>query len=688
LIGVIDSGVNPTLSEFAGKVDPRSADLAGTRGMGDDAGHGTAVSDVILGARDGVGIHGVAFGSTLLALRTDDPGSCATLDANGNPGCSHGDPAIAAGVDLARTSGAKVVNISLGGTPASRVLVDAINRATAAGVIIVISAGNDGTADPDPLALIANNAVSRGLVIIAGGVDSTHALSVFKDSTGKVIGGSDAAGVGAAHYLAALGSGVRAIDNTGASFLFGGTSFSAPIITGAVALLAQAYPNLTPTQIVNLLFSTATNIGASATFGNGELNISNAFKAQGAASVAGTQIPLSLTSTNITLSSAMGDATQTGTAAGASTLILDGYGRAFSYDLGSGTRAAPVSTPLTYALNGHVQSRAAQTGKSAIALTINQGTSGIKINRLTLNGFEDDQAHAIAGSVLTQLSSNTSAILGFSKTGAELAAQLNASGGPAFLIAGRADSSNGFDQKAKSALGVRRDFGRIGLTLTAESGNAQIYDPQGLNTLRNGWNTYGYGAVSAGLDRRLGPLALSARLTNVVESQTILGARFGALNGHNGARSWMVDMDAVLSPARNWRLGFAWRQGWTRADEGGITTGGLLKSRAWSFDVERQHVFDRHDLFAFRIAQPMRVERGGLNVSLANAYDYTTRSTSYAPGFFNLTPVGRELDVESAYTHRFAQGTLSTNVYWRRDPGNFSNVPNDVGAAVRYAQGF
>ena len=44
--------------------------------------------------------------------------------------------------------------------------------------------------------------------------------------------------------------------------LWSGTSFSAPTISGAVALMAQAFPNLTGKQIVSILFQSADDLGA------------------------------------------------------------------------------------------------------------------------------------------------------------------------------------------------------------------------------------------------------------------------------------------------------------------------------------------------------------------------------------------------------------------------------------------
>jgi subtilisin family serine protease len=232
-IAVLDSGLTDPSGQFTGRIDPASRDMVGNRGITDPDGHGTSVTAVAAAGRNGSDILGVAFNATVIALRTDDIGSCASSN-----GCAHDDSVLAQGVDLARQSGARVINMSLGGSPASRALVAAIGRATAAGVIIVISAGNDATANPDPLAQVANTAQANGLVIIAGShgtQNDTYAISDFSNRAGSF----------GQYYLTALGYRVRAFDQTGGAFLFSGTSYSAPAIAGAVALLAQAFPNLT-----------------------------------------------------------------------------------------------------------------------------------------------------------------------------------------------------------------------------------------------------------------------------------------------------------------------------------------------------------------------------------------------------------------------------------------------------------
>jgi len=245
IAGVVDSGIDVDSPEFAGKIHPQSADFAGSRGLQDEGGHGTAVSSVLLGAKNDLETHGVAFGATLLVLRTDTAGTCADTDPD--KGCTHNDNNIARAVDRAVAVGAKVINMSLGGSPMNLTLRAAVDRATAAGVVFVISAGNEFDDDPavavnpDPMAMIALDPIARGQVLIAGATDSTQQISAF----------SNRAGNGQNYYITALGVRVRAPDENGTQFLWSGTSFSAPIVAGAVALLAQAFPNLTGAQIVD-----------------------------------------------------------------------------------------------------------------------------------------------------------------------------------------------------------------------------------------------------------------------------------------------------------------------------------------------------------------------------------------------------------------------------------------------------
>ncbi len=332
-LGIIDSGLDTRTGLFNGRVSSASADVAGSRGTGDEDGHGTAVAFTAAGGRGGDLAQGVAFDSTLLILRADQPGSCSgTAPGNGLGGsCSFSSDAIARGLDTARVAGARIVNISLGSndTPPAALLA-AIGRATAAGMIIVIAAGNDGESNPTLMAQIANNtSVARGQVIIAGSVGQTGTISSF----------SNRAGQSAAHYLSALGERVEAPDETGARYLWSGTSFAAPQISGAAALLAQAFPNLTGAQIADLLLRTARDSGATGTddvYGRGTLDLTAAFQPVGAMSVAGTGNAIAM-GINARLSPAMGDARTERVGL----VALDGYARAYTLDCPARSPARP-----------------------------------------------------------------------------------------------------------------------------------------------------------------------------------------------------------------------------------------------------------------------------------------------------------------------------------------------------------
>jgi subtilisin family serine protease len=263
-VGVVDSGVALASEEFTGRISSASANVAGGTSAADEDGHGTAVAFTLAGRRNDTGTQGIAFEATILAARADAPGSCATA-GGGTDNCTFADSAIARGIDLAVNNGARVINISLGGGTAGNSVITAVNRATAAGIVIVIAAGNDFATDPtnavnpDGFAQVANTAAARGLVIIAGSVGANASRTAGGDTISSF---SNRAGNTSAHYLAAVGEGVRAPDATGTPFLWSGTSFSAPQIAGAAALLAQAFPNLTGAQIVQILYASARDAGA------------------------------------------------------------------------------------------------------------------------------------------------------------------------------------------------------------------------------------------------------------------------------------------------------------------------------------------------------------------------------------------------------------------------------------------
>nr|MDP9414297.1 S8 family serine peptidase [Pseudomonadota bacterium] len=685
-VAVVDSGINPNLAEFSGRIHVASRDVARDRGVVDNEGHGTAVSGTIAAARNGSGPMGVAFESTILSLNTSNPDNCTP-----EKGCKHSDSAIAQAVDIARQNGAKVINISLGGDGVGSAVLNAVQQATTAGIVVVISAGNDGRkpegANPSSFALTTAERAGNGLVIIAGSVGAPIGGDVANGVDTKQISDfSNRAGTGAQFYLSALGYRVRAFDETGTGFLYSGTSFAAPVISGAAALLASAFPNLTGAQIVRLLLTTADEAGEAgrdSTYGNGILNITRAFQPQGQTTLAGSATPIS-TMSNGQASGPIGDAGKTGSMAGA--IILDGYSRAYALDLAKTIARAPQDRPLGQALHGNFRTAGAASGATAVSITVNRNLSGqphVGLAQAGLSHEDARQAKVVAGIAVSRLTPETAVAFGFSESGRSLQQRLSGHDQNAFLVARDPMARSGFQADASSSIGVRQTIGSIGLTVTNERG--RVWN-QGFDRALE-QPGYSIGAISA--DRKLGPATLSLGASRLQEDSTVLGGRFSSALSSAGATSYFVDSTASFDLGKGWGAFASYRRGWTGlAGTGGLVEGGRLSTDAWAFDVSKRNALMPGDKFALRVMQPLRVREGGFNMSVPVSYDYATLNVGYEDRFFNLAPSGREIDFEAAYSRPFLGGDLGLNAFYRKDPGHIQAMTDDQGAAIRYTLGF
>ncbi|MBA3577949.1 MAG: S8 family serine peptidase [Sphingomonas sp.] len=675
-IGVIDSGINPQLSEFAGKIDPASGDVYGTRGVSDEDGHGTAVSAVAAAARNGSNAMGVAFDATIINMRVDKPGTCETED-----GCAFYDDAIAKGIDAARIGGAKVINLSLGGSSPSSLLLAAMQRAVSVGIVLVISAGNDGEdaakgTNPDSLALIPANQFP-GMVIIAGSIGAPtadggtdlDALSSF----------SNKAGTGAVHYLTALGYRNRAPDNTGTQYLWSGTSFAAPTISGAVALLAQAFPNLTGKQIVDILFKSADDLGAAGTdsvFGRGRLNIATAFKPIGATSLADSKVAVS-TSENGELPPASGDA-KGGDSLGA--IILDGYNRAFVLDLAKTLRTAELSKPLTHAIQSDVKVNTASAGPLTIAMTVAHRRDlpqGFALERMGIGPEDARKSRLIAGSAIARIDNKTAIAFGFAEGAKAMERRLSGAESGAFMIAKDIAGDPGFSASRGTSVALRRNIGPVGVTVAGESGSVW----KEVKTTATG-SPYKFASVA--VDKNFGSTWLSAGISRLEERETLLGGRMGSSLGGGGSNTLFLDLEARRKLGKGFSAGLMARHG--RTD----FAAGSFQSNAFAVDLTKSGVFSGKDRLGFRVSQPLRVSNGGFAMMLPTAYDYSTETATSSWSTYSLTPSGREIDAELSYGSSLWNGSgwLGGNLFMRRQPGHIADADNDYGAAVRFTLGF
>ena len=265
VVAVLDTGVRHTHEDLASNmwVNPNDGGhgfnaLNGTNDPNDDNGHGTLVSGV-LGAvgNNGRGVVGVAWQVQIMA--------CKCLDSAGNGS----DSDLIAGIDYARTNGARIINTSLDSSGYSQALSNAVLSARNAGIIFVASCGNNSlNVDASPRYPACYNIDNIVSVAYTTRDDVLGSLSNFGATN------VDLAAPGEQMYSTFFASDSSYL---GGNFLQG-TSLAAPYVTGALALMLAKYPAENYRQVINRLMNTTDPLpslsGKCVT--GGRLNLRNA----------------------------------------------------------------------------------------------------------------------------------------------------------------------------------------------------------------------------------------------------------------------------------------------------------------------------------------------------------------------------------------------------------------------------
>ncbi|MEG4589499.1 S8 family peptidase [Microcoleus sp. MOSTC5] len=199
---------------------------------GDFDGHGTHVAGAIAAERNDFGITGVAYNAKIMPVRV--------LPEFGSGNFNN----FAAGIRYAADNGANVINFSIGGWSPSIEVNEAIQYATNKGVVVVMSAGNDGFSEPDYPARYADR-----FGIAVGGIDRN----------GRVADFSNYAGSKPLDYVVAPGVDILSTTPDNTYKTYSGTSMAAPHVAGVAALVLNANPTLTPAQVEQILTSTANS---------------------------------------------------------------------------------------------------------------------------------------------------------------------------------------------------------------------------------------------------------------------------------------------------------------------------------------------------------------------------------------------------------------------------------------------
>ena len=132
VVAVLDTGVDGQHPDLRNRLVPGFDFVNNTAQLSDDNGHGTAMCGIVAAeGQNNEGVVGVAFDARVMPVKVADSlGQASVAD-------------VVAGIDFAIANNAQVINLSMGAPVGSQALQDAINRALAAGVVVVAAAGND-----------------------------------------------------------------------------------------------------------------------------------------------------------------------------------------------------------------------------------------------------------------------------------------------------------------------------------------------------------------------------------------------------------------------------------------------------------------------------------------------------------------------------------------------------------------
>jgi hypothetical protein len=201
----------------------------------DEDGYGTHVAGIIA-AEDGNTAEGgralgIAYGAKIMPIKVmGDSGQGSYTD-------------IAAGIRYAADNGADVINLSLSGSSDSEVLSAAIQYAASRDCVIVMAAGNQGESSPRYPAKYADR---WGIAV--GAIGEDYLLSYF----------SNRAGDEPLYYVVAPGDEIYSTLPDDRFGYLSGTSMAAPSVAGVAALVRQANPFLSASQVEDLLMGTAS----------------------------------------------------------------------------------------------------------------------------------------------------------------------------------------------------------------------------------------------------------------------------------------------------------------------------------------------------------------------------------------------------------------------------------------------
>ncbi len=725
-IALLDTGLDVNGLEFQGRVTSGNGYDYVTNKAGQPAStalsaHGTEVAGVIAANRNDIGMHGVSFDSELLPIRVFDQNNQSVGSFKN-------------AIDYATAQHAYVLNGSYGPDEAYHLLAQsrqqqiitaydieeagAYMRFAAAGGVIVVPTGNSYQIAPD----IAVNPTGPGFLpfIKPSNANITDAHSgAYRDESGNVLSSTDFSslansmiavtgvdqnavisvfanrcGVAKAWCMAAYDENIFTTGLNNTYVTVSGTSFAAPQVAGAVAILHQAFPNLTAQQIRERLFLTAMDLGTPGNdevYGWGLLDLEKATRPLGAStlSVTGyTNVGPRYDLSNSTMS--FGKAFGLGAADTLrqhDVMFLDSQDAAFQMEMGQLTHL--------YAQKMDVLRTMTEFANPEDRTEMNFGDS-VKVGYILEAPNQDSK---LIGDGPTDTSSSLNQLRSFSMTD-KLSENTEASlhyKDAASLNLGFSESDRTMIENAIAKQGLSNPYAAF-----ASNGYASTFKTEAMGGTVRVAGFFGHDDVDMearnfGTQAEVGyKLAKDSdayfSLGSLFEGNRVLGSKgSGAFGFGDSTTTMYTGVGTKLDLGDNIKLHAAGYAGWTDPslmDNSLINSASTIISSSFNMGIERKGVGQDDDTLSFNFSQPLRAESGNMSFILPYARSVTTNDIYSDYITQGLAPTGRELDMEVNYAMPLGLGeSVTTAALFRKDAGHQQGV-NDALGLVRWMKKF
>ncbi len=698
LVAIIDDGIDLGHPDLQQNISPLSLDIA--TGLYADVDvsslnpHGTQLAGIIAAAKNDIGTQGVAYNAEILAIKALGEDYHTVHD-------------VASGIDYAVANGARVINLSITYSSLPSSVKNSLDLAVEAGVLIVISAGNNlpsssARASLDPISAYALLASANSQVLAVGAHDENNDLSYFSNRPGEDGKNVYLLAPGIDIITTTVGGGLHVLKPEADPQFFGidldasGTSFAAPHVAGAAALMFEMFPNLTAREVVELLLTGATDVGAKgvdAITGYGIINLENSIQPQGTQSIPlgyaslAHNIPMSQTA--FLSSPAFGDAFLR-TQAFEGAFFQDKYRRAYKFDLRSLTPMPDISIHLQDQIK-------AQKNNRTVEVMSGPNTS-LQFNLREVNWWENGvgEASQIGNDTLSGRTVNASAFISRSSltpsTSLEFRHGFNKEPLETFAL----DMEEAQDLNYGSTPFGFSDIQGNGKNIKAQqilTSNSAIAFSFSTNTKKNNFNSEAQTNASMSVSYR-GALGDKVRFGiefgQLAEGGGLIGSQsFGAFGGLKGAKTHFGKIAASykikglsifgiiskgVTTIKNGRVGL-------------ISEFSPLRSTSFKTGVTFKNLLHKDRHLTLSLSQPLRITSGHAKVDIGttiNARDRIGREVRQ----LSLTPGGQELDFSMTYQIDFKRFSLTSNILYRTNPGHIANSPSDTSLLLQLWSSF